>query len=115
MKTGERGNTLAAWKKNPQEPIATGISLFQAHNAEDAATYAKKGDEGFPVILGVSGAVTLQKKEIGHELTDGPVTPRKINAVYVPAGKSTETNAQLEETPLRGRAKSFPDLFNGGQ
>lgn len=112
MQSGERGNTLEAWVKDPQAPIATGISLYQAKNAPDANFYAKKGEaDGHPVILGISPSVALQKKDVGHELSDGPIAPEQINKVYVPTGRSTAMNAQLEGTPLRGRAFSFSELF----
>lgn len=114
MKTGERGNTLDAWVKDPEAPIATGVSLFQAQNAQDAHGYANMGGNGFPVILGVSSEVALQRKSVGHELSEGPIAVTKIPKVYVPKGRSAEMNERLVSTDLRGRSASFPELFEEG-
>jgi hypothetical protein len=115
MQSGERGFTLEAWVKDRKQPIAKGISVFDASKASGTGHYARQGTDNtdlFPVVLGIGhGVNATTPRGVGHPVVKGSIAPDDIPVVYVPSGRSDQANQMLDKTPLRKRAKSFPDLF----
>jgi hypothetical protein len=114
MTSGERGNTLNAWVRDPAQPIATAISVHTTSGATDTVPYAHMGEgSAFPAVLGIRGGLPTERRPgIDHSMLSGRVSPSAIPAVYVPPGRSRAANTALHGTPMSGRARSFSDLFS---